>query len=68
MNVMLHSANLPNKQEIDEVYKDVHTLRKRIAKLESEARKKTKPKKGTDDGNIWWDKNWSKNYRRAYKI
>jgi len=53
MNVMLHSANLPNKQEIDEVYKDVHTLRKRIAKLESEARKKTKSKKGTDDGNIW---------------
>ncbi len=53
MNVMLQSANLPNKQEIDEVYKEVYSLRKRIAKLESEARTKTKPKKGTDDGNIW---------------
>jgi len=53
MNVMLQSANLPNKQEIDEVYKEVYSLRKRIAKLESEARTKTKSKKGTDDGNIW---------------
>ncbi|MEE9563642.1 MAG: poly(R)-hydroxyalkanoic acid synthase subunit PhaE, partial [Nitrosopumilaceae archaeon] len=53
MNVMLQSANLPNKQEIDEVYKEVYSLRKRISKLESEARTKTKPKKGTDDGNIW---------------
>ncbi len=53
MNVMLKSANLPNKQEIDEVYKEVYSLRKRISKLEAEARTKTKPKKGTDDGNIW---------------
>ena len=53
MNVMLQSANLPNKHEIDEIYKEVYSLRKRIAKLESEARTKTKPKKGTDDGNIW---------------
>ena len=53
MNVMLQSANLPNKQEIDEVYKEVYSLRKRISKLEAEARTKTKPKKGTDDGNIW---------------
>jgi len=42
MNVMLQSANLPNKEEIDEVYKEVHSLRKRIAKLESESRSKTK--------------------------
>jgi len=53
MNVMLQSANLPNKQEIDEIYKETHALRKRISKLESEARVKTKPKKGADDGNIW---------------
>ncbi len=36
MNVMLKSANLPNKQEIDEVYREIHSLRKRISKLESE--------------------------------
>ena len=53
MNVMLQSANLPNKQEIDEIYKETHALRKRISKLESEARRETKPKKGADDGNIW---------------
>ena len=53
MNVMLQSANLPNKQEIDEIYKETHALRKRISKLESEARTKTKPKKGTDDDNVW---------------
>jgi hypothetical protein len=34
-NVMLQSANLPNKKEIDEVYKELHALRKRISKLES---------------------------------
>jgi polyhydroxyalkanoate synthesis regulator phasin len=35
MDVMLKSANLPNKQEIDQVYKELHTLRKRVTKLES---------------------------------
>jgi len=42
MNVMLKSANLPNKEEIDEVYKELHSLRKRVSKIESEARKKVK--------------------------
>ena len=42
MNVMLKSANLPNKEELDEVYKELHILRKRISKLESEAHKKVK--------------------------
>jgi len=42
MNVMLKSANLPNKEEIDEVYKELHSLRKRVSKLESEAHKKVK--------------------------
>ena len=36
VNVMLQSANLPNKKEIDEVYKEIHSLRKRISKLESQ--------------------------------
>jgi polyhydroxyalkanoate synthase subunit PhaE len=39
MSVMLKSANLPNKKEIDEVYKEIHSLRKRVSKLESENRK-----------------------------
>ena len=42
MNIMLKSANLPNKEEIDEVYKELHSLRKRVSKLESEAHKKVK--------------------------
>jgi len=42
MDIMLKSANLPNKEEIDEVYKELHSLRKRVSKLESEARKKVK--------------------------
>lgn len=53
MNVMLHSANLPNKKEMDELYKEIHSLRKRIAKLEADSRGKPKTKKETDDGNIW---------------
>jgi len=38
VNVMLQSANLPNKKEIDEVYKELHALRKRISKLESQTK------------------------------
>ena len=45
MNVMLKSANLPNKQEIDEVYKEIHALRKRVSKLEAELRIKKKAEK-----------------------
>ncbi len=36
VNVMLQSANLPNKKEIDEVYQEMHALRKRVSKLETE--------------------------------
>ena len=39
VSVMLKSANLPNKKEIDEVYKEIHSLRKRVSKLEVENRK-----------------------------
>lgn len=47
MNIVLKSANLPNKQEIDEVYKEIHALRKRVSKLETELmfRKKQANKK-----------------------
>lgn len=33
-NVILQSANLPSKEEIDEVYKEMHSMKKRIVKLE----------------------------------
>ncbi|MEM3089983.1 MAG: poly(R)-hydroxyalkanoic acid synthase subunit PhaE [Candidatus Nitrosotenuis sp.] len=34
LNVMLNSARLPTRKEIDEVYKELHELRKRVKKLE----------------------------------
>ena len=39
-NVVLQSANLPSKEEIDEVYKELHSLKKRIGKLELEQKKR----------------------------
>ncbi|MFQ5497392.1 MAG: poly(R)-hydroxyalkanoic acid synthase subunit PhaE [Nitrosopumilus sp.] len=39
-NVILQSVNLPSKEEIDEVYKEIHTLKKRVSKLELELKKK----------------------------
>ena len=33
-STLLESANMPTKKEMDEVYKELHSLRKRIAKLE----------------------------------
>jgi hypothetical protein len=38
-DVMLKSANLPTKQEIDEIYKELHTLKNRIFKLEQSQKK-----------------------------
>lgn len=39
-NVILQSVNLPSKEEIDEVYKEIHSLKKRMTKLEIELKKK----------------------------
>lgn len=39
-NVILQAANLPSKEEIDEVYKELHALKKRVIKLEIELKKK----------------------------
>ncbi len=39
-NVILKSANLPSKEELDEVYKEMHSLKKRVTKLELELKKK----------------------------
>ena len=47
-NVILQSANLPSKEEIDEVYKEIHALKKRVTKLEIELKKKRDTKKEDD--------------------
>lgn len=39
-NIVLQSVNLPSKEEIDEVYKELHTLKKRVGKIELELKKK----------------------------
>ncbi len=39
-NVILQSVNLPSKEEIDEVYKEMHSLKKRVGKLELVLKKK----------------------------
>lgn len=39
-NVILQSVNLPSKEEIDEVYKEIHSLKKRVSKLELDMKKK----------------------------
>ena len=44
-NIILQSVNLPSKEEIDEVYKELHSLKKRVTKLEIEVKKKKEMKK-----------------------
>lgn len=39
-NIILQSVNLPSKEEIDEVYKEIHSLKKRVVGLELELKKK----------------------------
>ena len=39
ISTLLESANMPTKKEMDEVYQELHTLRKRVAKLEKIANK-----------------------------
>jgi polyhydroxyalkanoate synthesis regulator phasin len=50
-NVILQSANLPSKEEIDEVYKEMHALKKRVTKLEIELKKKRGTKSEGDIKN-----------------
>ena len=45
-NVILQSVNLPSKEEIDEIYKEMHSLKKRVGKLELELKKKEMKKNG----------------------
>jgi hypothetical protein len=37
--VLLESANVPTKDDLNEVYKELHSLRKRVSKLEKNERK-----------------------------
>jgi hypothetical protein len=39
LNVILNSVRLPTRKEIDEVYKELHELRKRVKKLEKKEEK-----------------------------
>ena len=39
-NVILQSVNLPSKEEMDEIYKEMHSLKKRVGKLELDLKKK----------------------------
>ncbi len=39
-NVALQAANLPSKKEIDELYKELHSLRRRVSKMETELTKR----------------------------
>ncbi len=39
-NVILQSVNLPSKEEMDEIYKVIHSLKKRVGKLELALKKK----------------------------
>ena len=39
VSTILKSANIPSKEEMDEVYKEVHSLKKRIGRLEMELKK-----------------------------
>ena len=50
-NVILQSVNLPSKEEIDEVYKEMHSLKKRVTKLEIELKKKREAKNEGDVKN-----------------
>jgi hypothetical protein len=38
LNVTLQSLRLPTRKEVDEVYKELHELRKRVTKLEKETK------------------------------
>ncbi len=44
-NIVLQSVNLPSKEEIDEIYKELHSLKKRVGKIELELKKKEMVKK-----------------------
>ena len=44
MDIMLKASNLPTKEDLEEIYKEMHSLKQRVAKLESGS-KKTRDRK-----------------------
>ena len=44
MDIMLKASNLPTKEDLEEIYKEMHSLKQRVAKLES-GNKKTRDRK-----------------------
>ena len=38
MDVVLRSANLPNKKDVEGVYREIHSLKRRVSRLEAENR------------------------------
>ena len=52
LSTLLETANVPTKNDLDDVYKELHSLRKRVSKLE-------KNERGDNDGKLI--KNRSKN-------
>ena len=38
LGVLLETANIPTRDDIDEIYKELHSLRKLISKLEKNGR------------------------------
>ena len=46
-DVVLKTANLPNRHELDEVYRELHSLRRRVAEMESStSRRRSNGRKG----------------------
>jgi len=48
MDVMLKSANMPTKEEIDEIYKELFMLKKQIKKINP----KKKPRRKKNDSGV----------------
>ena len=40
MDIMLKSANMPTKEEIDEIYQELFSLKKQIKKLDSSKKRR----------------------------
>lgn len=38
LDILLKSAHMPTKDEIDEIYRELHTMRKRLSKLERDSK------------------------------
>lgn len=49
MDVMLQSANLPSRKEIDEVYRELHSLKKRISRMEAQHKRAIGGEKRSDE-------------------